>query len=105
MDRGAISQWDIVRLTDRQTLVVVIQSDLVGGVSSRLVAPLIPDSARPKGLDVRLFPTVLAGDTPLVADMLDVASIGVGEMRDRIASAESARDGIERALDMILAGV
>ena len=104
MSLGPPLQWDVHLTRMGKQPVLIIQNDLLLGVSTYLVAPLISARGAPK-LDRRLLPTVIAGDEPLVAMILSIGSLSRSELGERIASAEHARDDVTHALDMVLSGI
>ena len=97
-------QWGVHQLKGGRQLVLVIQSDMLQGIDTYLVAPLIAQASAPS-LDRRLLPTILAGDDPLIALILSIASVPRSEIGAFVAFAEHARDEVTRALDMVLSGI
>ena len=99
------SQWNLYRTRDRQSMVIVVQSDLLRSAPMRMVMPVMPKSKAPQSVDPRLLPVVIVGDEPLVAFALGMASLMVPEFGEWIADAQDAHDGIIRALDIVISGV
>ncbi|WP_167767037.1 CcdB family protein [Jannaschia formosa] len=97
-------QWAVHRLAGDDSLILVIQSDLLGETGSRIVAPLAPEAAV-RALDKRLRPVVVVGDEPLVAVLLNLATLYLPEIGPWVMDVPDARDDITRALDMVLGGI
>lgn len=86
------------------TLVVVIQSDLLEAMQTRVVVPLLPETAgvpamrglnpavRVEGQSFRLMPQLMA-------------TLTLAELGPPVGSVAAARDEIVRAIDTLLAGV
>ncbi len=118
-DMDGARQFDVFS-TPAGTLVVVIQSDLLEAVATRVVAPLLP--VRLVGRPMRrLNPDVGFGDGPdgdsdgdsdgssnggpLVLVPQAMATLSVAELGARVGSVAARRDDIVRAVDMLLSGV
>ncbi|MEM8823077.1 MAG: CcdB family protein [Pseudomonadota bacterium] len=98
-----MAQWH-VHLVDDRDYVLDIQSDFLSGISTRLVVPLLPPDLIPKGYP-KLTPLVVVGDVMLHASVVQMTALPRAALGPVIANAESARDDVTRALDMVLAGV
>jgi toxin CcdB len=84
--------------------VVVIQSDLLEAMQTRVVVPLLPaDRAGP--LMPPLTPVIDLDGTALVLLPQLAATLVLAEMGRRVGSAAASRDAITRALDALLSGV
>ncbi|WP_179380943.1 CcdB family protein [Jannaschia marina] len=97
-------QWHIHRNLVSGGLILVIQSDLLDEIGSRLVVPVYKRSIAPNAAKL-LSPVVMRGDEVFVAFPLHAAAIRTSEIGPFVASAEDARDDVTRALDLILSGV
>lgn len=97
------AQFDLYRMADGQ-LVVVVQSDLLDQINTRVVAPLLPIGSVGRVL-ATLNPTVtLDGDTWLFMPQL-AATLTLGELGTRIGSLAAMRDDMVRAIDALLSGI
>ena len=83
---------------------VVIQSDLLDAVATRVVAPLLPRGTGGRGLR-SLNPEVVIGDETLVLMPQLLATLTVGELGERVGSLTHSSDEIVRALDALLSGI
>ena len=97
------AQHDLYRLDEGQ-LVVVLQSDLLDQLSTRVVAPLLPQASVERILRT-LNPEVRLGeDIYLLMPQLS-ATLTLAELNDRIGSLAAMRDEITRALDALISGL
>ncbi len=97
------AQFDDYRLTD-QTLVVLLQNDIVDVFRTQLVAPLI--SPKKAGQPIRGLNPIIRieqKDHILMAQL--VATAPITELGRFIATASHQRDDIIHALDLLFTGV
>jgi len=97
------AQYDVCTASGG-TRVVVVQSDLLDGMTTRVVIPLLPPAA---GL-VPMIPLnpVLPFDTDRLVLMPQLmATLSLRELGPPEASLAVYRDEITRALDMLLSGI
>lgn len=97
------SQFDVYRMADG-THVVVIQSDLLEAMTTRVVAPLLP-AGRAGPAIPPLNPSLTVGAETLVVMPQLLATLTLAELGERIGSAAHIRDEITRALDALLSGI
>ena len=83
---------------------VVIQSDLLDELATRVVAPLLLRGAGGRGLR-SLNPEVAIGDQTVVLMPQLLATLTVGELGERVGSLTHSSDKIVRALDALLSGI
>lgn len=84
--------------------VVVLQSELLDRLATRVVAPLIPQDRI--GAPLRtLNPVIQIGDTAYCVMPQLVATLTLGELGVRIGSLAMHRDEIVRAVDALLSGI
>jgi len=96
-------QFDVF-LTPGGTLVVVIQSDLLEAMQTRVVMPLL--STGEAGRRMRgLNPEVSVGEATAVLMPQLTATLTIAELGTPVGSVAYARDAIVRAVDMLLSGV
>jgi toxin CcdB len=96
-------QFDVFR-TPAGVLVVVIQSDLLDAMHTRVVAPLLP--AGTAGRPMRgLNPEIRFGEEAMVLMPQLLATLTLGELGRQVGSLAHLRDTITRAVDMLLSGV
>jgi|AACY02.2.fsa_nt_gi CcdB protein. len=95
-------QFDVCRMRNG-ALVVVIQSDLLDEMRTRVVVPLLPrDMLPPIG---RLTPEVIANGVAYLAAPQLMATLTLDELGAPVASAAEHRDALIRACDLLLGGV
>ena len=96
-----MAQFDIYRLA-AGTLVVDLQTDLIGLEATRIVAPL-----REEGVY-----TVFPGVTPVatvegrrwIVRLQELAAVPAGELRAQAGSIAARRDELKRGLDILIDG-
>jgi toxin CcdB len=97
------AQFDLFQ-TPEGTLVVVVQSDLLDGLRTRVVVPLLPRSSVARAL-ATLNPEIGYGDTTYLVMPQLSATLTVGELGKRIGTLSPQRDQIVRALDALTSGI
>lgn len=96
--------FDIHALRAEARLVVDVQSDLLDGLKTRVVVPLLP---REGGLTTpaqRLNPVFVVEDRPLVFAAQFLAAVPMASLGPALGSLAEARDAIRDALDMVFTG-
>lgn len=97
------AQFDVFRDPDG-VHVVVIQSDLLDAMQTRVVVPLLRPNEMGRGLPA-LNPPLLVGDILLVLAPQLLSAVPVAALKERIGSLAHERDTITRAVDALLSGV
>jgi toxin CcdB len=96
-------QFDVFR-TGGGGLVVVIQSDLLDAMRTRVVAPLLP--AGTAGRPMRgLNPEISFGEETVVLMPQLLATLTIAELGRPVGSIVHMRDTVTRAVDTLLSGV
>lgn len=81
-----------------------LQSDLIDGLGSRLVAPLIrTDRAMP--IIDRLMPTLVVDGEPVVMDTAQIASVPQRVIGKQVDDLSADRAVILAALDLLISGI
>jgi toxin CcdB len=96
-------QHDIYR-TAEGTAVVIVQSDLLEAMRTRVVAPLLPEGVAGPSMRA-LNPVIAVGDVRLVLLPQLMATLTLEELGTRVGSAAPHADAITRAVDAMLSGV
>ncbi len=86
------------------TPVVVIQSDLILGMATQVVIPLIPQR-RVASTIARLNPVIQVDGAPHVLMPQLMASLPTTALRQPVGDIAEHRDTITRAIDTLLSGV
>lgn len=97
-----MAQFDVFRLGSG-TLVVDLQTDLIGIEVSRIVAPL-REAGRYAAFP-GLTPLVQIDGAAWIVRTQELAAIPGSELRDPVASLADHRDALKRALDILIDGV
>lgn len=99
-----MARFDVYALKRGGALVVDCQADLLDGLKTRVVVPLIPESAAPKPAR-HLNPVFEVGGERFVLMAQFLAAVEVRELGDKVASLESEGEAVLGALDFLLTGV
>lgn len=98
-----MQQFDICRLKgDRGGLVVLLQHEMLGGLTTRIVAPLSPATQSTVLTHVRI--EVDVGGTAFVVEMDRLAAVGSATLGPVVGSLELRQDEIKRAIDFLFYG-
>ena len=84
--------------------VVVVQGDLLDGLVTRVVVPLLPE-ARVGRVMATLNPVLTVGTERLVLMPQLMATLTLGELGPEEGSLALYRDEITRAMDALLSGI
>ena len=80
-----------------------VQSDILSGLKTRVVVPLLPKSTAPSPAQ-RLNPVFSVEGQELVMATQYMAAVPEGELRSEVASLGEKQDEISAALDMLFLG-
>lgn len=97
------AQFDLYRLVGG-SLVVILQSDLLDQLRTRVVAPLLPAEAVKNAISALNPQVEYGGGKWLVLPQL-MATLTVAELGERVGSLATNRDEITRAVDALLSGI
>jgi toxin CcdB len=89
---------------ERVPYLLELQADLLSGLGTRLVAPLVP-VARFGPLASRLNPVVRIGSRNFVMDTALVAGIPATQLGERVASLQARSAELLGALDFLVSGI
>jgi toxin CcdB len=98
-----VARFDFYRNPEGKGYLLDLQSDLVGGLNTRVVAPLMPLAEAPRPAR-RLNPVFDIADGQFVMATQFMAAVPTRELRERIGSLADQHDAIMNALDMIFTG-
>ena len=96
-------RFDIFKNGDGTGYLLDVQSDLLSGLNTRVVVPLLPITSAPSPAQ-RLNPVFGIEGQELVMATQYMAAIPEAELRSRIGSLAEKQDEISAALDMLLLG-
>ncbi len=97
-----MAQFDLYRLKGGQ-LVVDLQTDLIGIDASRIVAPLRASGSYASFPG--LTPSVEVEGKTWIVRIQELAAVPGAELRERVGSLADHRDGLKRALDILIDGL
>ena len=97
-----MAQFDVFRLKGG-TLVVDLQTDLIGIEASRIVAPL--REAGRYAVFPGLTPKIEIDGKAWIVRVQELAAIQGAELREVVASLAAERNALKRALDILIDGV
>jgi toxin CcdB len=103
-----MKQFDIVENANPDSrghvpYLLVLQAPLFDGLTTRVVAPLIPAKAFGKPL-VHLTPVISVADEPFVISMAEIAGVPLSALGPKIDSVSSDRLEIISAIDFLFTG-
>lgn len=96
-------QFDVYR-TASGTLVIVLQSDLLEPMRTRVVVPLLPVGTAGRPMR-QLNPDIVLGEETFVLMPQLLATLTIAELRQHIGSIGHLREKITRAVNMLLSGL
>lgn len=102
------SQFDVFPNPDRHSAaahpyLIVLQSNAVEDLNTRVVAPLVAPSAM-RGFE-RLMPLVSVDGKTLMIDVSNLGTIPVREISAPVANLEAERYHIIAAIDLVFTGI
>ncbi len=98
-----MARFDVFENAAGPGFLLDVQSDLLSGLNTRVVIPLLPRSKAPKPAQ-RLNPVVSVGGSELIVATQFMAAVSGGELRTKVGSLASHQDDISVALDMLFLG-
>ncbi|GAA0766687.1 toxin CcdB [Erythromicrobium ramosum] len=99
-----MARFDVYALKRGGALVVDCQADLLDGLKTRVVAPLIVESQAPKPAR-RLNPVFEIGGEHYVLMVQLLSAVELRELGAKVVSLEEDGDTVLNALDFLLTGV
>ena len=105
-----MAQWDVYAnpvevARDRLPFLVVLQSDLLSALPTRLVAPLARSAVTGRGLPNRLAPEFEIDGQRVVLRPHEAGAIDARALRSPVASLRSQSRRLVDALDAVISGV
>lgn len=98
-----MARFDLFKNEGAAGYLLDVQSDLLSGLNTRVVVPLLPTSAAPVPAQ-RLNPVFsIEGQEWLMATQF-MAAVPEGELRSAVGSLAQRQDEISAALDMLFLG-
>nr|WP_243846208.1 CcdB family protein [Rhizomicrobium palustre] len=82
---------------------VVLQSDVLDRLNTRIVAPLIPPTSLP--FFERLMPVVSVEGASYVIDPTNMGAVHVRMLKNPVASLSGYRERILAAIDLVIVGI
>jgi len=105
MRRFDVYRNENVTTLKRVPFFVILQSELLRDMLTVVVAPVAKLSVVEGRPTTMLMPKVSIEDREYLIYIPELAAIPARSMRKRIASLESERDAITRALDLLFSGI
>lgn len=105
-----MAQWDVYRnpsprSSDRLPFLVVVQSDLLDALPTRLVMPLARSEVPTAGLPERLAPSFVVEGERLVLKAHEVGSVLARDLRRPVRSLRAESHRLVDALDAVISGI
>lgn len=98
-----MARFDVFKNSGGSGFLLDVQSDLLSGLNTRMVIPLLPLSQAPQPAQ-RLNPVVSVGESEVIVATQFMAAVSESELRTKVASLASCQDDISAALDMLFLG-
>lgn len=98
-----MARYDVFRNPDRSGFLLDVQSDLLEGLNTRVVVPLLPQSDAPDPAD-RLNPLIHLDGTDVVMVSQFLAAVPMTILSDPVANLSDIDTEIINALDMVFQG-
>lgn len=99
-----MARFDVYALRGSDALVVDCQADLLDGLKTRVVVPLIAESEAPTPAR-HLNPAFAIGEERYVLMTQFLSAVEVRELERKVGSLEGDGEQVLRALDFLLTGV
>jgi len=98
-----MAQYDAFRNPEGSGYLLDVQSDLLDGLTTRLVVPLMPKTHAPKPA-ARLNPIVTISEEPHIMVTQFMAAVPAKLLSEQVTSVAMLRDEITAAIDMLTHG-
>lgn len=98
-----MARFDIFENEGGSGYLLDIQSDILSGLNTRVVVPLLPKSSAPSPAQ-RLNPVFSIEGQALVMATQFMAAVPAGELRPCVGNLAEHQDDISAALDMLFLG-
>ena len=98
-----MARFDIFRNEGEAGYLLDVQSDLLSGLNTRVVVPLLPRSSAPSPAQ-RLNPVFSIEGQELVMATQYMAAVPESELRSGVGRLAEKKDEISAALDMLFVG-
>ena len=98
-----MARFDIFKNEGEAGYLLDVQSDLLSGLNTRVVVPLLPKSSAPSPAQ-RLNPIFGIEGQELVMATQYMAAVSEGELRSAVGNLTEKQDEITAALDMLFLG-
>ena len=98
-----MARFDIFENEGGSGYLLDIQSDILSGLNTRVVVPLLPKSSAPSPAQ-RLNPVFTIEGQALVMATQFMAAVPAGELRSWVGNLAEHQDDISAALDMLFLG-
>lgn len=105
MRRFDVYRNDNVATQKRVPFFVILQSELLSDLLTVVVAPIAKLSVVEGRATAMLMPKVSVEDREYLIYIPELAAVHARSLRKRVASLESERDAITRALDLLFSGI
>ena len=98
-----MAKYDVCRDRSGDGLLLEVQTDLLSGLNTRVVVPLLPRASAPTPA-ARLNPVFTVKGEQVVMVTQFVAAVPVGILGEKITSLADHFDQITQAVDMLIQG-
>ena len=99
-----MARFDVYSLKGKAPLVVDVQADILGGLSSRIVIPLLPSAELGAEAIPRLKPAVKLNGVEYRLITTDMSALAASQLGDHLGSLDDQRLVIIDAIDFAFQG-
>jgi toxin CcdB len=99
-----MARFDVYQYSKAVPLVIDVQADLLAGLKTRTVIPLLPYARAKQEVLPRLKPVLQVKGKKYVLMTTDIGTIQTSALKTRIENVESQRQDIIEALDFLFQG-
>jgi toxin CcdB len=98
-----MARFDVYAITSGVGFLLDVQADLLAGLNTRVVVPLLPSESAPQPAR-RLNPVFQVQGHEVVMLSQFIAAIPMAELKEKVGSLETQRDEVLAALDFLFQG-
>ncbi|MFH7321481.1 CcdB family protein [Desulfurivibrio sp. D14AmB] len=98
-----MARFDVYQNPDGEGYLLDVQADLLRGLSTRVVVPLLPVSMAPQPAKILNPCFTITGESQIMATQF-MAAVPVSILRAPITSLQAKRDEIVAAVDFLMQG-
>lgn len=99
-----MARFDIYPYSESVPFVMDVQGDLLSGLQTRVVIPLLPEAEAKKEVLAKLKPVISVNGENYILVTTDIGVLRTAELKKPVANAEAQRHCIMDAIDFLFQG-